>query len=212
MDRRPRNNSLLAQLATTNPFRELAQSIFNVGSAFEKSVADVGQDGRLSPQGKRERAQSHLAKARADLLELQKQVDINRAQTASLQSEMKSPVYDRADVVAALGRQELRAASRAMTSGQRAAHLAGPTRSKAFVDATMEFADDPWMSGVDVFNPNELELYEAAKAERLRDLNGPLVTALEARASVESEILMIVNMVKNDLEADAEQLAATRAA
>jgi hypothetical protein len=212
MNRNPRNQHLLSQISETNPFKaELAHRIFAIGADFERAVEAVGQDRRLSQEGRKDAARIHLQKALRELDGLQKQVDAYGTETASMRSGIKAPTYDKSDVVAALGRQELRAASRAMTSGQRAAHLAGPTRSKAFVDALLEFADDAWMSGVDVFNPNEAELFEEARQSRLRDLNGPLMTALEARAGVESEIAMVIDIVRNDLESDATHLAARAA-
>ena len=87
--------------------------------------------------------------------------------------------------------------------------MSGSTRDPNFVDAVTEQA--AWVSGFNLDNPNEAELFETAKESRLRDLNGPLMTALEARASVESEITMIVNMTRNDIESDAMDLSARAA-
>jgi hypothetical protein len=210
MNRHPRNQQLLSQVSSTNPFREtLAPRVFAIGQEFEKAVEAVGADGRLSPEGKREKAQAHLGKARSDLLALQKSVDDYRAQTASLRSEMKSPIYDKADIVAAMNRRELRDRAASMSFGQRTGRMIGKNRSMNFIDAVLE--QEAWVSGFDIDNPNELELYETAKEERLRDLNGPLMVALEARAGVESEIAMVIDIVRNDLESDA-YLAARNAA
>jgi hypothetical protein len=210
INRNPRNQSLLSQISETNPFREtLAPRVFAIGNDFEKAVEDVGRDGRLSQQGKREKAQGHLHKARRDLLDLQKPVDEYRAQTASLRSEIKTPSYDKTDIVAAMTRRELRDRAALMSFGQRAALMSGPTRDTNFIDAVLEQA--AWVSGFNVHNPNELELYEEARQSRLRDLNGPLMTALEARASVESEIAMVIDIVRNDLESDATDLASRAA-
>jgi hypothetical protein len=119
-----------------------------------------------------------------------------------MRAKVKRPAYDKTDYVAALNRKELRDASRAMTFGQRAAHLAGPTRSKAFIDAVLEFEDDPWMSGLDVFNQNELQVFEAAKEERLRDFHGPLLDQIAERDSTEREARMIPTVVRNDIQSD----------
>jgi hypothetical protein len=205
MNRNPRNQHLLGQISQTNPFREtLAPRIFAIGSDFEKAVEDVGLDRRLSQEGKKDQLRGHLQKALRELDDIQKPVADYRKQTESLRSEMKVPTYDKADIVGAMNRRELRDRSASMNFGQRAALTSGPRRSVEFIDALLE--QPAWVSGIDTDNPNELELYEEAKQSRLRDLNGPLMNALEARAGVESEITMIVNMVRNDLESDATDL------
>lgn len=209
MNRHPRNASLLAQLAETNQFRPLAERAFDIENDFEKAMEAVGLDRNLSPQGKKEKAQGHLHKALHDLVNLQKPVDEYRKQTASLRSEMKTPTFDKADDYAARLRRELRDRSCTMTPGQRAGLMTGPNRSVEFIDALLE--QPGWVSGINIHEKGEREIFESAKEERLRDLNGPLVTALEARASVESEIAMVIDIVRNDLENDAAQLASRAA-
>ncbi len=210
MNRDPRNQSLLSQISETNPFREtLAPRFFAIGNDFEKAVEAVGQDGRLSAQGKREKARGCLEKALRELDDAQKPIADYRKQTASLRSGMKTPTYDKADVVGAMNRRELRDRSYTMTFGQRAALMQGPTRDANYIDAVDE--QPAWASGFDMNNPNERELFEEAKQSRLRDLNGELMAALEARASVESEVAMILNVVRNDLESDATDLASRAA-
>lgn len=211
MNRNPRNQSLLSQISSTNPFKDtLAPRVFDIGKAFEKAVEDVGLDRRLSPEGRKDKARDHLQKALRELLDLQKQVDEYHRQTESLRAEIKAPSYDKTDIVGAMNRRELRDRSVSMSFGQKAALMgSGPTRDTNFIDAVMELP--AWASGIDVYNPNESELYEGAKESRLRDLNSSLMDALEARASVEAEITMVVNMVRNDLESDASDLTARAA-
>jgi hypothetical protein len=210
INRNPRNQSLLAQISEHNPFREtLAPRVFAIGNDFEQAVAAVGADGRLSAQGKREKSQAHLAKARSDLLDLQKPIDDYRKQTASLRSGMKVPTYDKADIVGAMNRRELRDRAASMNFGQREMRMSGKTRSMDFIDAVLEH--EPWVSGFNIHDPNELALYEEAKESRLRDLNGDLITALEARASIESEIAMVVDVVRGDLESDATDIGSRAA-
>lgn len=205
MNRTPRNQSLLQQLSEHNPFKNtLAPRVFAIGNDFEKAVEAVGQDGRLSAQGKKEKARGHLEKALRELDDAQKPIADYRNQTKSLRSEMKAPTYDKSDVVGAMNRRELRDRAYTMTFGQRAALMSGPRRDTNFIDALLE--QPAWMSGINIDNPNELELYEEARQSRLRDLNGPLMDALEARASVESEIAMVIDIVRNDLESDATDL------
>jgi hypothetical protein len=203
INRNPRNQSLLSQISETNPFKDtLAPRVFAIGQEFEKAVADVGQDGRLSAQGKKEKARGCLEKALRELDDAQKPIADYRRQTASLRSGMKAPSYDKPD---SLDRWKLRDRSLTMSLGQKTMRMTGPKRDVAFVDAVLEF--EPWVSGFDLDNPNERELYEEAKQSRLRDLNGELMTALEARASVEAEISMVIDVVKIDLESDATDLA-----
>jgi hypothetical protein len=162
----------------------------------------VGLDRRLSDEGKKEKKQGHLRKALRELRDLQKPIDEFHSATEAMRAKVKRPVFDKTDYVAAMLRKELRDLARNMSFGQRAAHLAGPTRSKAFVDAILEFEDDPWMSGIDVFNQNELQVFEAAKEERLRDFHGPLLDQIAERDSTEREARMIPTVVRNDIASD----------
>ena len=162
---------------------EKGHRIFAIGTAFDRDFEAIGQDRRLSSEGKKEKAREHVQKAQRDLLGLQKSLDDYRKQTESLRSGMKVSIYDKSDSYAAGLRRELRDRAVAMTFGQKAALMSGSTRD--FVDAVLEQA--AWVSGFDTFNPNELELYEAAKAERLRDLHGQLIGQIEERDAVERE-------------------------
>jgi hypothetical protein len=200
MNRHPRNALLLARISKTNPFLERAQAFFAVGNAYDRDVEAIAEDRRWSAEGKGERVKARRQEALDKLVELQKSVDDYHKETERMRAGIKQPSYDRADNYAAGLRRELRDASRAMTPGQRAAKLSGPTRDKDFIDAITEQA--PWVSGVDVHNPNERELYEEAKQSRLRELNGPLMDAPEARGNTEAEIMMIVNVVSNDVRGD----------
>src|SRR5437867_4107571 len=131
MNRNPRNQSLLAQISEHNPFKgTLAPRIFAIGQEFEKAVADVGQDGRLSAQGKKEKTRGCLEKALRELDDAQKPIVDYRKQTASLRSGMKAPSYDKTDNYTAGLRRELRdrSASPSMSFGQRAALMSGQTR------------------------------------------------------------------------------------
>jgi hypothetical protein len=211
MNRNPRNQSLLSQISETNQFKKtVCARAFDIGNDFEKAVEDVGRDGRLSPQGKREKAQGHHGEALQNLLALQKPVDEYRKQTESMRSSVKALAYDKADIVGAMNRRELRDRAASMNLGQRAALMSGPKRDTNFIDALLE--QPAWVSGVDIHNPNEAELFEEARQSRLRDLNGPLMDALEARDNVDREVTMVFNVVRNDIQSDAADLGASRAA
>jgi hypothetical protein len=200
-NRTPRNIQLLQQIGN-NQFKNEVARAFDIAGDYEKDVLAVALDRRLSPEGKKDKVQGHLRQALRDLRDLRKPIEEFHAKTETMRAAVKMPTYDKADLVSAMARRELRDASRAMTSGQRAAKLSGPTRSAAFIDAILEFADDPWIAGIDAFNPNELQVFEAAKSERLRDLHAPLLDSIAARETVESEAMMIVNVVRGDIAAD----------
>jgi hypothetical protein len=211
MNRTPRNQSLLSQLSEHNPFKaELAHRFFKIGNDFERDVADIGDDGRRSQRAKVEDAQARAQKALLELADAEKLITDYRKQTESLRAEMKSPNYDRADISAALLRRELRDRAASMSFGQRSALTSGPRRSVEFIDALLE--QPAWVSGINLDDPNERELYEEARQSRLREINGELMTALEARGAVEAEILMVANIIRNDVTSAATDLASSRAA
>lgn len=205
MNRDPRNQHLLSQVSSTNPFKDtLAPRVFAIGNDFEKAVEDVGLDRRLSQEGKKDKARVHLQKALRELDDIEKPVADYRKQTESMRSGMKKPSFDKTDDYTRELHRELRDRSVSMTPGQRAGLMSGPGRDEDFIDALME--RKPWVSGVNVNDPGELEIYEAAKESRLRDLNGPLMDALAARAGLEAEIKMVIDVVRGDLESDAADL------
>jgi hypothetical protein len=146
----------------------MAAPAFDIASDFKLDMERVAADGRLSPEGKRGEAQKYLRKALRDLRDLQKPLNEYHDKTEAMNAVAKRPPIDKTDSVAALNRQEYRARSLTMSFGQRTMRMTGPRRSTAFLDAILEFEDDPWMSGIDIDNPNEREVYEAAKQERLR--------------------------------------------
>jgi hypothetical protein len=198
MNRHPRNQSLLQRIPETNPFKAtLAQAFFGIGNAYDRDIEDINNDRRLSQEGRREKVKARRQEALDKLTDLQKPVDDYRRQTESMRSGIKQWSFDKSDVVAAMNRRELRDASRAMTFGQRTMRM---TTDKVFRDAVLEFA--PWVSGFNESEPNELELYKEAKAAQERELNGPLMDALEARGNTEAEIMMVANIVTTDVKGD----------
>jgi hypothetical protein len=192
----------LLQQIEKNPLRPTVAGAFDIADDFRRDMERVGADRRLSAEGRRDAARDLLRKAVRDLRDIQKPLNEHRAKTAEMAAAVKRPAYDKTDVVGALARRELRDASRAMTFGQRSAKLAGPTRSVAFVDALLEFADDPWMSGVDVFNPSELEIFEMAKQQRLRDFHGAVLDQIDERNNLEIEAAMVPAVARVDIQND----------
>jgi hypothetical protein len=189
----------LLQQIEKNPLRPKVAAAVDIVTDFALDAEAVGLDRRLSPEGKRDKAQGNLRKALRDLRDARKTaLDEHHAKTESMRAAVQRPAFDKSDVVAAMNRRELRDASRAMSFGQRAALLSGPTRDKDFVDAVLEQA--AWVSGINAYDPGELALYEGAKAERLRDLHGPLLDAIAERDAVESEAQMILDVVRVDIQ------------
>jgi hypothetical protein len=154
----------------------------------------------LSPQGKFEKVKERRQQALGKLTDLQKPIDDYRKESERMRAGIKQPSYDKTDVVAALARRELRDRSLTMTFGQRSMRMTG---DKAFRDAVLEMP--AWVSGFNESEPNELELYKEGKAAQEREINGPLMVALEARSNTEAEIMMILNIVTNDIKGDGYQ-------
>jgi hypothetical protein len=202
INRNPRNLQLLSQISDSNPFKKTVATAFDLPDFLARDMEAVALDRRLSEEGKKEKRQGHLRKALRELRDLQKPVDEFHNATEAMRAKVKRPAYDKTDYVAALNRKELRDASRAMTFGQRSMRMTGPTRSKAFIDAVLEFEDDPWMAGINLDDPGEREIFEAAKQERLRDFHGPLLDQIAARDATESEARMIPTVVRNDIQSD----------
>jgi hypothetical protein len=202
MDRQPRNIDLLSQISDSNPFKKRVAAAFDLPDFLKKDMEAIGLDKRLSEMGKKEKKQGYLRKTIRELRDLQKPIEEYHAETETMRATAKLPKFDPADVVGFLRRQELRVASRAMTFGQRSMHMTGPHRSLNFLDAVLEYADDPWISGVNVYDPGELTVYEAAKQERLRDFHAPLLDTIADREGVEREAMTVVNVARDDIATD----------
>jgi hypothetical protein len=192
----------LLQQIEKNPLRSKVAAAVDIVADFEKDAEAVGLDRRLSPEGKRDKAQGNLRKALRDLRDTRKTaLDEHHSKTESMRAAAtKLPTIDKTDLVAALNRRELRDASRAMTSGQRSMYLTGERRSVAFIDSLLEFPDDPWIAGINIHDPGEREIFEMVKQERLRDFHGPLIDTIAERDAVESEAQMIIDVARNDLK------------
>jgi hypothetical protein len=207
MNRHPRNQSLLARISKTNPFLEtLVPAFFAVGTAYDRDAEAIAEDRRWSAEGKQTKVKERRQEALDKLAELQKPITDYHTESERTRAGIKQPAHDKADVSAAMLRRELRDRSLTMTFGQRTMRM----KDKAFRDAVLEMP--PWVSGFNESEPNELALYEEAKQAQLRDLNGPLLDALEARANVEAEVMMIVNIVTNDIKGDGMYQAETQTA
>ena len=175
-----RNNDLLAKLER-NPLRSAVAAAFDISDDFRRDMELLEANRKFSAEGKRDETQRLLRAAVREMRDLKKPLEEFRNKTETMRAGIKAASYDKTDLVGAMNRRELRDASRAMTFGQRAALMSGPNRDPDFIDAVLEH--EAWVSGIDVYNPNELQVYEAAKQERLRDLHGRCLTrSLSAKA------------------------------
>jgi hypothetical protein len=198
VNRGPRNQSLLRQISEKNPFKTLAADFLDISSGFERDMQAVRANRKLSAEGKQNEARDHLRKALRAREDRQKPLAEFHAQTEAMKAKVKLPDYDKADDYAARLRAEMRDRSYDMTPLERMGLMSGPNRSVAFIDAVFETA--PFVSGLR--EKGELDVYAAAKEERLAELHGPLQDVIAARRGTESEIRMLDNMVWNDLASD----------
>jgi len=201
INRTPRNLQLLSQIKS-NPFAKMVAGAFDIPSDLQMDMESVNLDRRLSPEGRQEKGRDHLRKAIRALRDLKKPIEEYHAKTETMRATAKLPTYDKTDFVAAMNRRELREASRAMTPGQRAMYMTGETRNTDFIDAVLE--QPAWVSGFDLYIEEGLDAksFKTAKQSRLQDIHGPLLSTIAAREAVESEALMIPNVVLGDLAAD----------
>jgi hypothetical protein len=201
MDRNPRNHNLLSQIGEKNPFKKLAPALFDISPGFAKDLEPVRAKRTLSAEGKLAEARDHLRKVLRTRQDIRKPLDEHRAKTAAMRAAVRLPDYDKADNYGARLRREMRdKAYYNMTPGQRTGLMIGPNRDTAFLDAVFEVP--AWMSGINLHEKGEADIFEAAKEQRLSDLNAPLLAAIAERESTEREILAVDNMALNDLADD----------
>src|ERR1700688_2531169 len=104
----------LLQQIEKNPLRPKVAAAVDIVADFALDAEAVGLDRRLSPEGKREKAQGNLRKALRDLRDLRKTaLDEYHSKTETMRATVKRPTFDKSDVAAALARREIRDVSRA---------------------------------------------------------------------------------------------------
>jgi hypothetical protein len=205
MNRTPRNLMMLQQIPDSNPFKKtLAMRLLDIGADHQQDMEAVGLSGK-SPEWRQEQAHDHRRRALRDWRDAQKGLKEHIGKTDVMDAATKklpAGYYDKTDHYAAGLRREMRDRSVLMSPGQRAGKLTGKDRSINFIDAVLEHADDPWMSGINVYAEDERQIFEIAKQERLQDLHAPLIAEVAERRNIESEAMMVVNTVRGDLAAD----------
>jgi hypothetical protein len=195
----------MLQVGEKNPFRKLAPTLLDISSGFERDVQAVRANRKLSAEGKKNEVLDLARKALRARQGLRKPLAEYHAQTEAMKAKVKLPDYDRADNYGARLRAEIRDKSYDMTPLERMGQLAGPDRI-AYFDAVSE--QPLFWSGFR--EKGELDVYAAAKAQRLAELHGPLQAIIAEHEGTEREILMIDNMVRNDLASDSVDAGLSR--
>jgi hypothetical protein len=157
-----RNKMLLEERYNGHPLRAEIKSALEVAERFADKAAAIRQDKNLSAEGRTNATESALRSALRDVMDSGAKVTEMRSRLNEIQASIKSPAFDKMDVSAALGRQEIRAALRGMSLADRAALLVGDGADPRFVEAVLE--QPAMLSGT------PKELYERVLTERLETL------------------------------------------
>jgi hypothetical protein len=186
-----RNDQLIERMKA-HPMRALLAKCLDIAEAFADQCDFVARDRDLSDQGRTKAMQTNLRNAVRDLRDARQPIDELRKTLESKRAVMKAPPFDRTDVVAALNRQELRAAMRGMDTAQRAALV---TSDPAFADALLE--QPPILSGL---TPNEQFIVEAAQKARLETLFAPQLAEIAEIEATVNEAANIAGVARSDLQ------------
>ncbi|WP_299806684.1 hypothetical protein [Tardiphaga sp.] len=167
----------------------------DVAEAFSQDCERVAMNRDLSEVGRANALKTILQRAVRDLRDARKPVDDLRKTLETKRSAVKSPPFDKTDLVGALNRQELRAAMRGMDTAVRAGLI---TTDPTFADALLE--QPPVLSGL---TPNEGFLVQAAQEARLKTLFGPQLAEIAELESTLNEAAGIAAVARNDLQTKA---------
>jgi hypothetical protein len=185
-----RNIELLARYAS-HPMKSEVQSAFAAAEAFAAKAATIKIDKLLSAEGRTNAIKAQLRGALRDVRDAGAPVAEVRSRLDGIQSRIKRPPVDRDDIAGALARQEIRAALRGMSLGDRAALLVGDAADPRFVDAVLE--QPPLLSGT------PKELYERALTQRLEGLFKTEIAQGEALDTEIAEAEAALTVAKQDL-------------
>jgi hypothetical protein len=191
-----RNSQLLRQVGH-HPLKAALARCFDIAEAFQGDVEFLQLNDGLSPKGRQDEMQKRLRAAVRDLRDARAPIADLQAKLDAKRKAVAMPKFDPADTLGFMRRMELRTALRAMSSGQRALHLANP----AFADAMLEMP--PVLSGL---NPVEGQpgednsLVETTKEQRLGSLFGPQLAEISELEKTVAEARMIVDLARVDLQ------------
>jgi hypothetical protein len=191
-----RNSQLLQQIGR-HPLKAALARCFDVAETFQGDAEFLQLNDGLSPKGRQDALQAKLRAAIRDLRDARAPIGELREKLDKKRAAVAMPKFDAADTLGFLRRQELRAALRAMSSGQRALHLANP----AFADAMLEMP--PVLSGLHPVEGQPSEdnsLVETTKEQRLGSLFAPQLAEIAELEKTIAEADMIADISRNDLQ------------
>jgi uncharacterized protein YdaT len=157
-----RNAKLLEERYSNHPLRSDVQNALESAERFAAKAASIRQNKDLSQEGKTNAVKSQLRAALRDVRDAGAPVAEMKERLNAIQASISIPKFDKADMVGALGRQEIRQALRGMSLGDRAGLLLGDGADPRWIDAVLE--QPPLLSGTPP------ELYDQAKVSRLESL------------------------------------------
>ena len=193
-----RNSQLLQQIGR-HPLKAALARALDIAETFQGDVEFLQLDKNLSSEGRGNARRAKLRAAIRDLRDARAPINDLQTKLDSKRKVVSMPKFDPADTLGFLRRQELRTALRAMSSGQRALHLA----DSAFADAMLEMP--PVLSGLHPVEgqPGEdSSLVETTKKQRLESLFAPQLAEIEELEKTIAEANMIADIARVDLQSN----------
>jgi hypothetical protein len=191
-----RNSQLLHQVGR-HPLKAALARCFDIAEQFEGDIQFLQLNDGLSPKGRQDEMQKRLRAAVRDLRDARAPIAEMQAKLDKKRKAVAMPKFDPADTLGFMRRQELRAALRMMSSGQRALHLTNP----AFADAMLEMP--PVLSGLHPVEgqPGEdASLVETTKEQRLGSLFARELAEIEEMEKIVAEGNMVADLARVDLK------------
>jgi hypothetical protein len=185
-----RNLELMTRYQS-HPLRAEIKSALEAAERFAEKASAIRSDRLLSQEGKTTAIKSQLKSTLRDVRDFGAPLAAMRSRLDGIQATITRPAFDKTDVAAALGRQEIRAAMRGMPLGDRAALLVGDDADPRWVDAVLE--QPPLLSGT------PKELYERALTQRLETLFKVEIAEGEALDTEIAESEAALTVAKQDL-------------
>jgi hypothetical protein len=172
----------------------MAESVFSTVDAFCVKISDIKKDRRLSEQGHREKiAEAANTGPLVYFAELRRQIDGERKSLAERKAHFEIPRHSRDDVVAELGRQEVRAWLRSLPPSERVrAACSIPDVATAVVHSPAELSGLPGDS------------HERAKTFLLEHLHGDELKALSEEASALENVTAALDVAEAQLRNEFE--------
>jgi chromosome segregation ATPase len=116
-----RNTQLLEQRYSAHPLKSDIARALTAAERFRERAAAIRENKHLSAEGQAVELRAQLKSVLRDIRDAAEPIAEMRARLADIQASIRKPVFDKTDVVAALARQEIRAALRGMSLTDKAA-------------------------------------------------------------------------------------------